>query len=79
MFSSISAFQRAALQDRNLPQMHTRARVQAGPPAGKGKLLEEVRRVLRARDYARRTEESYVGWMRRFILFHGKRHPLTMG
>lgn len=31
------------------------------------------------RHYSRRTEDSYVHWIRRFILFHGKRHPLEMG
>jgi integrase len=40
------------------------------------KLLDRVRQALRLRHYSRRTEESYVGWIRRFILFHGKR-PLT--
>lgn len=45
----------------------------------KPKLLEEARRTLRAKYYRMRTEEAYVGWMRRFILFHGKRHPREMG
>jgi integron integrase len=35
--------------------------------------------MLRTRHYSRRTETSYVGWIRRFILFHDKRHPETMG
>jgi integrase len=35
--------------------------------------------VLRLGHYSRRTKESYVGWIRRYILFHGKRHPATMG
>jgi len=35
--------------------------------------------VLRARHYSRRTEESYVGWIRRFIHFHGRRHPADLG
>jgi integrase len=43
------------------------------------KLLDRVRQALRLRHYSRRTEESYVGWIRRFILFHGKRHPTDMG
>ena len=42
------------------------------------KLLDRVRQTLRARHYSHRTEEAYVGWIRRFILFHGKRHPSTM-
>jgi integron integrase len=38
-------------------------------------LLDDVRTELRVRHYSRRTEESYVGWIRRFVLFSGKRHP----
>lgn len=43
------------------------------------KLLDRVREAVRLRHYSRRTEEAYVGWTRRFILFHAKRHPLEMG
>ena len=43
------------------------------------KLLDRVRAAVRARHYSRRTEESYVGWIRRFIFFHGKKHPSSMG
>jgi len=43
------------------------------------RLLEQVRIAIRARHYSLRTEEAYVGWVRRFILFHGKRHPTEMG
>jgi len=43
------------------------------------RLLDRVRMAVRVRHYSRRTEESYVAWIRRFILFHGKRHPSTMG
>jgi len=35
--------------------------------------------VIRTRHYSIRTEESYLQWVRRFILFHGKRHPADMG
>ncbi len=38
-----------------------------------------MRAAIRARHYSRRTEEAYVLWIRRFILYHGKRHPLEMG
>jgi integron integrase len=38
-----------------------------------------VREEIRARHYSRRTEEAYWQWIRRFILFHGKRHPAAMG
>jgi integron integrase len=43
------------------------------------KLLDQVRDVLRLKHYAYSTEESYVQWIRRFILFHNKRHPKEMG
>ena len=35
--------------------------------------------MLRARHYSKRTEEVYAYWVRRFILFHGKRHPRDLG
>jgi len=41
--------------------------------------LDRVREVIRARYYSIRTEEAYLYWTRRFILFHGKRHPSEMG
>jgi integrase len=47
------------------------------PP--KPRLLDRVRAALRLRHYSRRTEETYVAWIRRYILFHGKRHPADMG
>lgn len=43
------------------------------------KLLDRMREALRVRRYSLRTEEAYVDWVRRFILFHGKRHPREMG
>ena len=46
-------------------------------PAEK-KLLDVVRDVIRLKHYSIRTEEAYVNWIRRFILFHGKRHPNDM-
>lgn len=53
------------------------APVQGDPP--KPRLLDRVRDAVRARHYSRRTEEAYTAWIRRFILFHGKRHPAEMG
>lgn len=49
------------------------------PPRPQPRLLEQVREVIRARHYSFRTEETYVQWIKRFILFHEKRHPQTMG
>ncbi len=40
----------------------------------KVKLLTQIRRALRVRGYSRRTEQAYASWVRRFVLFHGKRH-----
>jgi integron integrase len=45
----------------------------------KPRLLDQVREALRLLHYSLRTEECYVMWARRYILFHGKRHPLEMG
>jgi integron integrase len=45
----------------------------------KPKLLDQVRQAIRIRHYSLRTEEAYVQWIRRFILFHNKRHPREMG
>ena len=39
------------------------------------RLLDRLRIALRTRHYSVRTEKAYVAWVRRFILFHGKRHP----
>jgi integron integrase len=43
------------------------------------RLLDRVRAALRTRHCSPRTEKAYVAWIRRFILFHGKRHPSEMG
>lgn len=42
------------------------------------KLIDLVRLAIRTRHYSRRTEEAYVSWIKRFIFFHGKRHPAEM-
>jgi integron integrase len=43
------------------------------------RLLDRVRDRLRVKHYSYRTEQSYIHWIKRFILFHGKRHPADMG
>ncbi len=43
------------------------------------RLLDRVRQEIPLRHYSLRTEETYVGWIRRFILFHKKKHPSAMG
>jgi integron integrase len=50
------------------------------PPAGKSKkLLDQYSEFLRNRHYSLRTEKTYVGWVRQYILYHKKRHPRDMG
>jgi hypothetical protein len=44
----------------------------------KPKLLDEIRSSMRTRRYSLRTEQAYLDWIRRFILFQGKRHPNDM-
>jgi integron integrase len=43
------------------------------------KLLEQVRAKIRVKHYSRRTEEAYINWIKRFILFNKKKHPTEMG
>ena len=46
---------------------------------GQPKLLDRVRHAIRVRHYSPRTEEAYTHWIRRYIFFHGVRHPAEMG
>src|ERR1043166_7411919 len=48
------------------------------PQAGKPKLLEQVRDVIRRKHYSIRTEQAYIDWIKRFIIYHSKRHPGEM-
>src|SRR6059036_3182176 len=43
------------------------------------RLLDRVRQAIRLRHYSPRTEHAYVSWIRRFIVFHDKRHPRELG
>ncbi len=47
--------------------------------ANEPKLLDQVRNSLRQRNYSYRTEKTYIGWIKRYILFHNKKHPKEMG
>ena len=47
-------------------------------PSEKPRLLDRVRETIRSRHYSPRTEKAYVFWIRRFIVFNGRRHPDTM-
>ncbi|OGI44876.1 MAG: integrase [Candidatus Muproteobacteria bacterium RBG_16_64_11] len=48
-------------------------------PSPRPRLLDQVRDEIRLRHYSIRTEQTYLGWIKRFILFHNKRHPREMG
>ncbi len=62
-----------------VPESPTFVYEKVAPYPEKPKLLDRVRGEICRRNYSRRTAKSYVGWIRRFILFHGKRHPSEMG
>jgi hypothetical protein len=47
--------------------------------APKPRFLDRVREAIRTRHDSRRTEKTYVAWIRRYLFFHGKRHPADMG
>jgi integron integrase len=47
-------------------------------PPGKPKLLDQVRDIIRRKHYSIRTEQAYTDWIKRFIIYHGKRHPGEM-
>jgi len=49
--------------------------VTPGANTGKPKLLDQVRDVCRFKHYSIRTEQAYTDWIKRYICFHGKRHP----
>ena len=51
----------------------------SNPKPHSKKLLDELREQLRTRHYALRTENTYKTWVRKYILFHNKRHPKNMG
>src|SRR5712691_3336972 len=51
----------------------------AGRPTARPRLLDRVRDAIARRHYSRRTEETYVHWIKRFIHFHGMRHPRELG
>lgn len=45
----------------------------------KPKLLDRVKIAIRAKHYSIRTEQAYVNWIKKFVLFHNKRHPKELG
>jgi len=61
--------EKMAVMNAILSPTHTR---------NKPKLLDQVRDVIRRKHFSIRTEQTYVDWIKRYILFHGKRHPREM-
>jgi hypothetical protein len=59
--------------------MKSNERVASTAPRTAPKLLDQVRDAIRTRHYSRRTEEAYVAWIRRYIVFHRVTHPAQMG
>ena len=57
----------------------TPSTIEKPPNVQPPKLLDQIRNKLRVKHYAIRTEEQYLHWIKRYILFHGKRHPKDMG
>ena len=65
-----------------MPDIQNPSQPPAVSPTGSGKtkkLLDQYSEVLRNRHYSLRTEKTYIGWVRQFILHHHKRHPREMG
>jgi Phage integrase, N-terminal SAM-like domain len=67
--SSPQQFPRLSLETLNAP----------ADPTRRFRLLERVRARLRDGRYSRRTEEAYVAWIRRYVIFHDRRHPSDLG
>jgi integron integrase len=75
--SSAGAWSGAGLGGVKRDGEHPTASGPAQP--GEAKLLDRVRAAIRVRHYSRRTEEAYVGWVRRFVVFNQMTHPREMG
>jgi site-specific recombinase XerD len=61
------------------PTLAVNPQSEAGSASVPRRLLDRLREAIRVRHYSIRTEDTYVDWVRRFILFHGKRHPSELG
>lgn len=65
--------------DGKMPVFFLSSWLWRSPHVTRSVLLDQVRSAIRLRHYSIRTEEAYVNTIRRFILYHGKRHPAQMG
>lgn len=61
-----------------MPTQNTPSLNSSSTALGK-KLLDQLRDAIRAKHYSYRTEQTYIDWCKRYILFHNKRHPAEMG
>lgn len=61
------------------PPVHSKPRAVSDEGKRSPRLLDTLREQIRVRNFSIRTEQVYVDWAKRFILFHGKRHPREMG
>jgi Phage integrase, N-terminal SAM-like domain len=59
--------------------LNVNAHLQRPATNSKPKLLDQVRQAIRTRHYSYRTEKAYVHWIKRFVFFHNKRHPIELG
>jgi integron integrase len=73
------AYKHPARNRPNQPRTRRNPRRASAMAAVPLPLLDKVRERIRLKHYSIRTEQAYVDWIRRFILFHGKRHPAEMG
>jgi len=71
--------ERAKIYPLNRNRFEGSATVNAPATPRKPKLLDQLRQAIRSRHYSYMTEKAYVGWVKRFIFFHNKRHPAEMG
>jgi integron integrase len=71
----------STIPDRGIghPIRPARPAIETSAPGGGMRLLDRLRHAIRTRHYSYRTEQAYVDWTRRFIHFHGKRHPQELG
>jgi integron integrase len=80
---SVKPVETNQIADSSASRAHLRPFLELREPAPlappKPKLLDQVRHAIRTRHFSPRTEHAYLHWIRRFILYHGKRHPAEMG
>jgi hypothetical protein len=79
MLRSVIPGPNAEIQDASVPSAIRAVREPGVVPTRPPRLFDRVREAARVRHYSRRTEAAYLSWIRRFIFFHGKRHPAEMG